>query len=134
MPRYVTDTHALIWHLQSSSRLSRNARTIFQQADAGQVTIIIPSIVLVELVYLAEKEHIAPKLVNQVFALLAPPTQNYVIAHLETQTVQVLRSIARSQVPEMPDRIIAATAKQLNLPLITRDATLRAVSGLTVVW
>lgn len=134
MARYVTDTHALIWHLQANRKLSRKAHTIFHQADAGQVIIIVPSIVLVELVYLAEKGHIDPRLVDQVFALLTPLTQNYVVAPLETQTVQILRSIARSQIPEMPDRIIAATAKQLSLPLITRDATIRAVSGLTTVW
>lgn len=134
MTRYVTDTHALIWHLQASRKLSRKARALLRQADAGQVTIIVPSIVLVELVYLAEKGRIAPKLVNQVFALLTPLTQNYVVAPLETQTVQILRSISRSQIPEMPDRIIAATAKQLGLPLITHDATIRAASGLATIW
>lgn len=134
MARYVTDTHALIWHLQASRKLSRKARALFQQADAGQVTIIIPSVVLVELVYLAEKGRIAPKLVDQVFTLLTPSTQNYVAAPLDAQTAQTLRSIARSQVPEMPDLIIAATAKQLGLALITRDAAIQAASGLTAVW
>lgn len=134
MARYVTDTHALIWHLQTSHKLSRKAHNIFRQADAGRVTIMIPSIVLVELVYLAEKRHIDSALVDQVFALLASVAQNYLVVPLETQTVQTLRAISRAQVPEMPDRIIAATAKQLSLPLITRDPAIRAVSGLTAVW
>jgi len=134
MARYVTDTHALIWHLQASRKLSRKARTLFHQADAGQLTIIIPSIVLIELIYLAEKGRIDSILVDQVFALLTPSTQNYVVIPLGTQIAQTLRSIARSQVPEMPDRIIAATAKQLGLSLISRDVAIRAAGGLIVVW
>jgi len=134
MTRYVTDTHALIWHLQSSRKLSGKARAIFRKADVGKAQIIIPSIVLVELVYLAEKGRIDTGLVDQVFALLTPVVQNYVVAPLEAQTVQALRTIRRTQIPEMPDRIIAATAKQLGLSLISRDPKIRAASGLTVVW
>lgn len=134
MPAYVTDTHALIWHLQASRKLSSRARTLFHQADAGRATIIVPSIVLVELVYLAERGRIDPKLVEQVFAVLTPSVQNYAVAPLETQTAQILRGIAPSQVPEMPDRIIAAAAKQLGLPLITHDVRIRAASGLATVW
>jgi PIN domain nuclease of toxin-antitoxin system len=134
MARYVTDTHALIWHLQASRKLSKRAREIFEQTDAGRVTVIIPSIVLVELVYLAEKDRIKQALVDHVFALLATGAENYAVTPLEADTVQNLRGIARSQVPEMPDRIVAATAKQLDLPLITRDPAIRAAKGLTTIW
>ena len=50
MSRYVTDTHAFVWHLQSSAKLSQRARTIFREADAGANEIVVPRIVLVELV------------------------------------------------------------------------------------
>ena len=33
----------------------------------------------------------------------------------------------------MPDRIIAATALSLNLPLVTRDGDIRA-SGVKTIW
>ncbi|MCF8026407.1 MAG: PIN domain-containing protein, partial [Desulfobacteraceae bacterium] len=32
-----------------------------------------------------------------------------------------LRNIPREQIPDMPDRIIAAVAQYFNLPLITKD-------------
>ncbi|HLA78333.1 MAG TPA: hypothetical protein VJU18_12195 [Vicinamibacteria bacterium] len=41
--------------------------------------------------------------------------------------------IPRESVPDMPDRIIAATALQVGVPLVTRDGRIRA-SGLDVVW
>ena len=56
MTRYVTDTHALVWHLQSNPHLSETARGIFRDADTGNNQILVPSIVLVEMVYLAERK------------------------------------------------------------------------------
>ncbi len=44
-----------------------------------------------------------------------------------------LQQIDRGIVPDMPDRVIAATALHLGLPLITRDAAIKA-SGLSTVW
>ena len=114
-PQYVTDTHALLWHLQRSERLSAKARAIFRRADRGRAQIVIPSIVLVEMVYLAERVRIAPALVDRVFALLFPRPQNYLLAPLDLEIVQAMRGISRTQVPDMPDRIIVATAKRLGL-------------------
>lgn len=35
--------------------------------------------------------------------------------------LQSLRQVYRSQIPDLPDRIIAATALYLNVPVISRD-------------
>jgi predicted nucleic acid-binding protein len=37
-------------------------------------------------------------------------------------------------VPDMPDRIIAATALSLSLPLVTRDAKIQAVTTIQTIW
>ena len=39
----------------------------------------------------------------------------------------------RDVVPDMPDRIIAATAVHLGLPLITRDERIRS-AGIKTIW
>lgn len=44
-----------------------------------------------------------------------------------------VQQINRLTVPEMPDRIIAATALAYNLPLVSRDHKLQA-TGLPVIW
>ena len=44
-----------------------------------------------------------------------------------------VRQIDRVAVPELPDRIIAATALHLGVPLLTRDERIR-VSGVPTVW
>jgi PIN domain nuclease of toxin-antitoxin system len=130
---YVTDTHALLWHLTNDSRLSATAQSIFTDADSGMHRIYIPTIVLVEVVYLAEKMRIDPSLVDTLMNLLATST-NYVEAALDANVVQSLRAISRGHVPDMPDRIIAATACYLGVPLISRDAAISAATGMNVIW
>jgi PIN domain nuclease of toxin-antitoxin system len=134
MTRYVTDTHAFVWHLQSSPQLSEPAATVFRAADAGKNEILVPSIVLVELVYLAERGRIQSMLVNQAFDVLADGSINYRVVPLDTKTVRALQSIDPAKIPEMPDRIIAATAKQLNVSLITRDHQIAKSGFVVTVW
>jgi predicted nucleic acid-binding protein len=44
-----------------------------------------------------------------------------------------LSEIDRQTVPEMPDRIISATALYLNIPLVTRDTKITA-SIVKTIW
>lgn len=132
--RYVTDTHALIWHLQKNSALSSRVRSLFSQADEGQIIIVIPTIVLVEMVYLAEKERISIDLVESLLQLLQSGSQNYQLASLDLTTIESLPQVPRNLISDLPDRIIAATALALNLPLLSRDSAIAQVTKLHVIW
>lgn len=44
------------------------------------------------------------------------------------------RWVTDTHVPDMPDRIIAATALHLNLPLLSRDRQIASLPGIIVVW
>jgi PIN domain nuclease of toxin-antitoxin system len=134
MSQYVTDTHALIWHLTGNSKLSKKAKDIFQNADNGMHQIIIPSIVLIEMVYLTEKERISNSSFEKVFQLLDNVDGSYEEASLNKETVKALQKIPRSAVPDMPDRIITATAYQLGLPLITCDEKIKKSKTVKVFW
>lgn len=140
---YSTDTHGLLWHLQEVSAgkklrrrggLSPRARRIFSAADRGLETILIPSIVLVELVYMSERGRIPSILVAQLLADLATGPENYRMVPLDLDIVTHLRDISVVEVPEMPDRIIAATAKATKSGLVTRDESLARAAGVSVVW
>ena len=48
----VTDTHALYWFLTADKRLSRAAKNTIEESE----TIIIPTIVLLEFLYLFQKK------------------------------------------------------------------------------
>jgi PIN domain nuclease of toxin-antitoxin system len=134
MSQYVADTHALIWHLYADPKLSPTCQTIFDRTDAGEDTIFVPSITLIEILYLAEKKRIPANAVETSIALIASEAENYQIAPLDIAVVQATQRIDRSAVPELPDRIIAATALSLGLPLMSRDLRIASVSGLKVIW
>ena len=103
MSAYVTDTHALLWHLSSDPALSAPAADLFRQADAGAVEILIPSIALVEVVYLCERQRVPDDRVDRILALPGMPGSRYRVVPLDEPVVQALRRIPRDQVPDMPD-------------------------------
>jgi PIN domain nuclease of toxin-antitoxin system len=41
--------------------------------------------------------------------------------------------VSRDEVPDLPDRIVAATAAALRVPLISRDGKIRA-SQIQTIW
>ncbi len=44
-----------------------------------------------------------------------------------------MRQVPRVEIPDMPDRIVAATALYLGVPVISRDSRIRA-SNVQTVW
>jgi PIN domain nuclease of toxin-antitoxin system len=131
---YVADTHALLWHLTADSQLSTTCRKIFEAADRGEAKLWIPSIVVVETVYLAERARFPTSLVTQMLDLVDPPTAGYAVAPLDAGVVRSLATVDRSVVPDMPDRVIAATALMLGVPLLTRDRRIRVALGAQAIW
>ena len=134
MSQWVTDTHALIWHLQGAEQLPSRVQNIFVKTDAGEEQILIPAIVVVEIIYLAEKGRIPRDAVKNVVGLLDTHSDNYMIAPLDLGVATSLQRIDRDSVPDMPDRIIAATALHLGLPLLTRDMQISGLGFVSVVW
>ena len=47
--------------------------------------------------------------------------------------VQAMRQVPRAEIPDMPDRIVAATAVYFGVPVISRDGRIRAAS-IKTVW
>ena len=58
MPSLVADTHAIIWYLLKTPRISATALRRMDEAIAAGDTVRIPSICLVEMAYLQEKGRI----------------------------------------------------------------------------
>lgn len=134
MSRYVIDTHALHWHLARDSRLSTTAKQVLADADGGLHQVLVPSIVLIEVIYLVEKGRLEARLAERLFALLQTARGSYTVATLDLETARAMEAVPRTAVPDMPDRIIVATAHQRQLPLITRDAKIHSASIVPVIW
>jgi PIN domain nuclease of toxin-antitoxin system len=133
MPDYVTDTHGLIWYLTDDPRLETEATRISDACDAGAATVLVPSICMVEIIYLQEKGRIPTDLLTTLLTELDGQATGLRVTPLDVAVAAAVSRVARVDVPELPDRIIAATAMQLALPLITKDHEILA-SGLSTVW
>jgi PIN domain nuclease of toxin-antitoxin system len=130
---FVADTHALIWYLEDSSRLGVAARSAFNACDKGEADVYIPTICLVEIIYLQEKGRIPADLLTQLEDELQAGKTGLIIADLTIEVAKTMKRIPRTAVPDMPDRIIAATALHLGFSLLSRDRKIQLAS-VDTIW
>ena len=133
MSAVVADTHAAVWYLATPERLSPNALAALDDADTSGEPIYVASVSVVEVAYLVEKGRLPESIFGRLVDELSNPTSGLVVVPLDLAIAQALRRIPRAVVPEMPDRIIAATALHLGLPLVTRDLAIRSAS-IETIW
>jgi PIN domain nuclease of toxin-antitoxin system len=127
---FVTDTHALIWWFTDNPRISQKATEIFERCEKGENIIFIPSIVLAESLSIFDKKRVLfdfKKLLKQI-----QESDNFVLIALDYPILQ--KMLALKNIPELHDKIIVATAKYLNLPIITKDKMLQNLFNLKTVW
>ena len=122
MRNYAVDTQALVRFMEGKPASPSDIQGILEGADRGEYRIIIPVIVLMDILYLFEKHRIT-KSIFDIESLLSVST-NYRVAPLTLDILKTASTIV--DVPELHDRLIAATAAHLNVPLLTNDPVLIA--------
>jgi len=90
---------------------------------------IIPSVVLIESMFLCEKKRIDLKFDDILSRLRV--SSNYQIYPLDEKVVFGCKDI---KLPEPHDRIIVATAKLLNAKLVTKDKKIAASKLVETIW
>lgn len=131
--RLVADTHALLWYLYDDSRLSAIAAAMMADTEQAGDRIAIASVTLAEIVYLVEKGRIHPLSFERVVTALEQAGAALVEIAFDRTIAGTMRQIDRQQVPELPDRIVAATAYHLGVPVISRDSKIHS-SVVETVW
>lgn len=133
MLRAVVDTHAVIWYIFGDTRLSVIARNTIEQIAAEGNQVAFSSITLAEIVYLSERGRIDAATLDRL--LRTVDGENAVLTEVpfDRNIAQSLMRVERSQIPDLPDRIIAATALYLGLPLISRDRRI-LLSDVDTIW
>lgn len=91
------------------------------------------SITLAEIVYLTERQRVPPDTLTGLTAALDLPNSVLVEVPFERRIAEAMVRVDRSEVPDLPDRIIVATALHLGVPLVTRDGKIQA-SGIATIW
>lgn len=134
MPSVVADTHTLIWYIFELPRLSTTALTALEQAVNEGNFIYFSAITIVEISYLIERGRLAGEVLARVLNAADDPNVGILLAPLDRNISATIQQIDRATVPDMPDRIIAATALSLNLPLVTRDAKIQGLTTIQTIW
>jgi PIN domain nuclease of toxin-antitoxin system len=101
-------------------------------AEAGYDILLSP-ISLAEIVYLVEKSRLPASAYEELKDALADP--EYVIeeAPFNAEIVDAMVKVSRTEVPDMPDRIVAATGVHFGVPVISRDGRIRS-SSVRTIW
>ncbi len=128
----VADTHTAIWYLFNDARLSIASTDFIDRAAADGSRILISSISLAEIVYLTEKGRIPANVYVDLKAALADPEHVFKEAVFTSEVVEAMRRVPRDAVPDMPDRIVAATAIYFGVPVISRLGKIRA--SINTIW
>ena len=114
--------------------ISVSATQTIDNAIANGDAVILSAISIVEIIYLIDKGKLSQQTLNRLVQYLKLPNSSFVSQDLTEEIAQTLAQIPRSTVPDMPDRIIAATALHLNLSLVTKDSKIRALPNIQTIW
>ena len=129
----VTDTHALMWWSNGDvRRLGRAARTFFEKAESGAAAIYVPAFSLLEVAEAMRRGVFDPSKTFAKWAKQVLGTGQFIAVDLTLEVLFEAESLYA--IPERGDRLIAATAKHLGYPLITRDPAVRRIRGLETIW
>ena len=127
------NARALIWAIDGCrKRLGKQARKQFENADDGKCAIYIPALVLAELGEACHKDRVTLSLPFEEWARVGLASGKYHEAELTAEIVYVAQRLYA--IAERGDRLIAATAVALDLPLITRDPQIAAAAGVECLW
>lgn len=132
LPAVATDTHALIYHSHGDKRLGTQAARRFAAAERQQGIIYVPAAVVWEVSLLARAGRIVLRrshreLFSDLFS--NPAFQFHDLTAAQIAAADELR-INRDPF----DALIVAAALALKVPLVTRDADIRASKAVRVIW
>jgi PIN domain nuclease of toxin-antitoxin system len=129
----VADTHTALWYLFNDGRLSVAAGDFIDRAAAAGSQIVVSSISIAEIVYLIEKNRLPANAYADLKAALDDPDHVFKEAPFTVEIVDAMKQVPRADVPDMPDRIVAATAIYFDVPVVSRDGKINA-SNVQTIW
>lgn len=95
--------------------------------------VAVADITLIEMVYLIEKGRISAESFTRLAIAIEDSQSVFASQPVNLPIARMLTRIDKQQIPNMPDRIIAATALLYNVPVISRDGQIK-LSNIKTIW
>lgn len=131
--RLVADSHAVVWYAKGSSQLSADARAalVGAEADGG---LVVSVATLIDLWYVTQTTEAvsAAELGRLRNELLDSPSVD--LHPVDVGVADAYAGIERSVLRDPWDRLIVATAKALQVPLVTRDSAIERAGLVQTLW
>lgn len=127
--RYLLDTVTIIRHFADSGKMGKRAREILETTSGDQDRFMISVVSLMEILYLSEKHRISISLKETLKRVAS--SSLYMVVDLTPEILLVAETI---DFAELHDRLILATAKWLDVPVISSDSKFFVVEEVEVVW
>jgi PIN domain nuclease of toxin-antitoxin system len=128
----VADTHAILFHAAGGRGLGPKAAAVFERCERQQAVIYVPAIVMWEVSLLARVSRINLRRTVRAFFDDVFSNPSYQPFDLTSEQVCIGDELRFSRDPF--DVLICAATRALDLPLLTRDADIRAAGVVQVIW
>ena len=128
----VTDTHPLLFHAAGGGRLGRKAAEHFAACERREALLFVPAVVIWESALLARAGRV--NLRRGVHGFFEDLFSNPAYQPYDLTAEQVLLGEEMRVNRDPFDALICAAARDLELPLVTRDGDIRSSGLLRVIW
>jgi len=128
----IVDTHALIFHAAGSGKLGRKARAHLDATERREAITYVPAVVMWEVSLLARAVRI--NLNRSVERFFDDLFSNPAFQALDLTAAHVLIADRLRFTRDPFDALICAVARDLSMPLVTRDAAIREARIVPVIW
>ena len=128
----VADTHALIFHAAGGGRLGPRAAAHFRACEDREALTYVPAAVVWEAALLTRAGRVTLR--HGVRTFFADLFSNPAYQPYDLTVEQVLLAEEPRVNRDPFDGLICAAARDLELPLITRDADIRSAGLVKVLW
>jgi len=128
----VLDTHPLVFHAAGGGRLGPRARAHLEACEAGRAIAYVPVPVMWECALLARAVRI--NLRRPVREFFADLFSNPAYQPLALEALHVFDADELRFTRDPFDALICAAARDLSLPLITRDAVIASSGLVRTIW
>lgn len=127
--QYLIDTVVMVRHFVGKGKIGQKASWILDGIENSDDLLLISVISLMEVMYLSEKNRIDISLGEALDNIES--SSKYTIVDLNADVLRVAETISFY---ELHDRLILATAKWLQIPIISSDGEFSKIEGIEVVW